>query len=628
MLQTLLSHYTFLGRPGTPLFAFVVAFGCAAGMVLVTIRICRRYGWTARRREDRWHTGAPCLFGGVPLWLSFVAVAALVIPFRNTIAWRIIAIASLMFVLGLLDDIYHLRPRMKLLAQIAAGIAVASCGVVYPVRPEPTFNFIVSVLWIVGMTNAFNLLDNMDGLSGGVALISAFYLAIFYFHFGLLDYVVLLAAFGGSTAAFLVYNFKPARIFMGDTGSLPMGFLLGSSALLQVTHLSSVSAFVFFPVLVLAIPLFDTFFVSVTRRLRGQPISQGGTDHSSHRLVKLGLDERSAVILLYVLSAVSGAVALLLRRVNAVYALGLIAAWLLFLLLFGIHLFQPMEDYESQSHVPVSLVRRLFSRDMLAVLLDPAALSLAYYLAYLSHFGSGLASEYGTFLKSWPLVVGIKFAVIGVAGMYRRSWWRGSRHDYYRLVQAVLLAEAMSVLMLTGLYHFAGYSRLVFVFDGVLSVVFLTVIRSSFLHFRDLVRALHAPDLAARRVFLVGTSELTESALRYLGQHHIRCVGLIDNNGGGDLGRRVWGTMVLGRIDDIGRLAFRHGVDEVIIADHEPVPVAHSEFIAICSRANVRLTRLGLYDPNTAAEDLRGNCSRFAATPDSGAVPGNPNLPS
>jgi UDP-GlcNAc:undecaprenyl-phosphate GlcNAc-1-phosphate transferase len=511
-----------------------------------------------------------------------------------------------MFVLGLLDDIYRLRPQVKLLAQIAAGVAVASSGLVYPLRPEPAFNFVVSVLWIVGMTNAFNLLDNMDGLSAGVALISAFYLGVFYFHSGLFEYVILLCVFGGSTTAFLAFNFKPARIFMGDTGSLPMGFLLGCSALLQVTHLSGVSAFVFVPVLVLAIPLFDTFFVSVTRRLRGQPISQGGTDHSSHRLVRLGLDERSAVVLLYILSAVSGGVALLLRRVSYLNGLGLIGGWFFFLFLFGIHLFQPMEDYDSQSHAPVSFARRLFSRDILAVLLDPAALSLAYYIAYVSRFGSGLASEYSTFLKSWPLVVGLKFAVIAAFGMYRRSWWRGSRHDYYQLVQSIVLAEALSVVMLAGLYHFTGYSRLVFVVDGALSIVFLTLIRSSSFQFRDLLRALRPRDVAARRVFLVGTSELTESALRYLALHNIRCVGLIDNNGGGDLGRRVWGTMVLGRIDDIARLATHHGVDEVIITDHEPVPVAQSEFSAICSRANVRLTRLGLYKAETVGDSLRG----------------------
>ncbi|HET7184247.1 MAG TPA: hypothetical protein VFI82_06150 [Terriglobales bacterium] len=597
MLETLWSQRGFWETFIEILSAFGLAFVCAACLVPITIYLCRKKGWVARPREDRWHRGAPCLFGGVPLWASFVLVAALFVPFRNAVAWRVIGFSSLMFLVGLLDDIYGLRPRMKLLAQIAAAAALASSGVVYPLRQEFLFNFIVTIVWIVGMTNAINLLDNMDGLSAGIALISSFYLAVFYFHSGLVQSVVLLAVFGGATAAFLVFNVKPARIFMGDTGSLFIGFLLGSCSLLQVTHLSGLSAFVFVPVLVFAIPLFDTFFVSVTRRMRGQPICQGGTDHSSHRLVRLGLNERGAVVLLYGLSAISGGVALLLHRITYTYALGLIGAWFLFLLVFGIHLFQPNEEYHSQSHEPVGLVRRVFSRDILAVVLDPAAVSLAYYAVYLLRFGPGLVSETAAFLKSWPIVLGIKFVVLAAFGMYRRSWWRGSRHDYYRLFEATVAGELLAVLALTGFYHFAGFSRLVFAADAVLSFLLLAAIRSSFFRFRDLVQALTPRDLDQRRVFLVGTSELTHAALSYLALHNIRCVGLIDNNGGGDLGRRVWGTKVLGRVDDLARLADKHQVREVVIPEEEPVPVPENDFHSICSRANLRLTKLGLYNP-------------------------------
>src|ERR1051325_8457081 len=101
------------------LIAFGVAFAAALGMLPLTIRLCRRKGWVARSRDDRWHRGAPCLFGGVPLWISFVLGAALVVPFRNIVAWRIIAFSTLMFVVGLNDDICGLKPRVKLLAQIA-----------------------------------------------------------------------------------------------------------------------------------------------------------------------------------------------------------------------------------------------------------------------------------------------------------------------------------------------------------------------------------------------------------------------------------------------------------------------------------------------------------------------------
>ena len=144
-----------------------------------------------------------------------------------------------------------------------------------------------------------------------------------------------------------------------------------------------------------------------------------------------------------------------------------------------------------------------------------------------------------------------------------------------------------------------------------MSYVVLAANRSSFFHFRDLVHALRPRQGAERRVFLVGTSELTEAALHYLALHNIRCVGLIDNNGGGDLGRRVWGTEVIGRIDDLGRLADRHRVGEVIVPENEPLPICEVDFQDVCSRANIRLVKLGLYAAMPVSEPPRRSDSDF-----------------
>src|SRR5581483_10812042 len=177
---------------------------------------------------------------------------------------------------------------------------------------------------------------------------------IFYLSGGFLGYAVLVSIIAGAAAGFLFFNFNPARIFMGDAGSLFIAFLLG------ITHVSGVPALVFAPAVVLAIPIFDTFFVSVTRRLHGQRVSVGGTDHSSHRLVRLGLNERTAVLLLYALSAGSGAIAILMRHLLYTRAIGLIAFWFLFLFLFGIHLFQTDSGHVAPTtSLPRLLLRRL-----------------------------------------------------------------------------------------------------------------------------------------------------------------------------------------------------------------------------------------------------------------------------
>ena len=248
---------------------FFSTFAATALLVALMIRLCRKRGWVSLPREGRWHKGTPAFYGGVPLFAGFIALSLAFIPWSNHLLWRLIGVASLMFALGLVDDIRHLPPSQKLAVQLLAGGLLVFLGVVYPLRGNAVVNIVVSVLWLVGITNGFNLLDNMDGLSAGVALIAAGYLTTFYVIGGHRDQALVGALAAGAIAGVLVFYFKPASIFMGDSGSLFIGFLLGAISLLDVTHVAGVPAFVLAPAMVLAIPIFDTFFVSVTRRLRG-----------------------------------------------------------------------------------------------------------------------------------------------------------------------------------------------------------------------------------------------------------------------------------------------------------------------------------------------------------------------
>jgi UDP-GlcNAc:undecaprenyl-phosphate GlcNAc-1-phosphate transferase len=586
--------------------AFISAFAVTALLVAIMIRLCRKRGWVSLPREGRWHKGMPAFYGGVPLFAGFAALSLAFVPWSNLLLWRLIGIASLMFVLGLVDDIRRLAPGTKFAAQLLAAALLVSTGVVYPLRASLTVNIAVSIVWLVGITNAFNLLDNMDGLSAGVALIAAGYLTTFYVIGGHRDQAVVGALAAGAIAGFLLFNFKPARIFMGDSGSLFIGFLLGSISLLDVTHVAGVPTLVFAPVTVLAIPVFDTLFVSVTRRLRGQPISQGGTDHSSHRLVRLGLEERRAVLLLYALSAGSGAVALLTRHSSSMKAPGLIAFWLFFLFLFGIHLFR---DENTLAHPAMKpLVRRLLSRDALIFLLDPAALALSYYLAAALRFGSEIpAADQAMLLRSLPIVVAVKLLGLGACRAFRQSWWRGSAGDVYRLGFAALIGEAMSVFVLTGLYRFVGYSRAVFLLDAVISWALLFAVRRSFFLFRETIYNCRSSSAAPRRVFILGTSGHAELALRFLRDRSIECAGLIDTNGGADLRRYVFGRPVLGRLDDLDLLAKRHGIFEVVLPESEEIPFSGVEFQSFCQHRRLLLTRLGLYHDGSDPDHPQDN---------------------
>jgi UDP-GlcNAc:undecaprenyl-phosphate GlcNAc-1-phosphate transferase len=588
------------GSFGLATAAFLSAFGITALMVAVTVRICRRHGWVAKPRGDRWHTGTPAMFGGLPLWLGFVGACAFFLPYSSRLAWQLVGLSSMICALGLVDDLWHLTPRSKFLLQLLTAALALSCGVIYPLRENLIVNLLVSIVWIVGITNAFNLLDNMDGLSAGIALIVSLYLFVFYVSSGSRDYPTLVAAAAGAIAGFLIFNFYPAKIFMGDSGSLFLGFLLGTVSLVQVTHISGVSTLVLAPIAVLAIPIFDTFFVSVTRRLRGQPVSVGGTDHSSHRLVNLGLSERNAVLLLYTLAAASGIIALLTRKLIYPDAIGLVCFLYLLLLLFGIHLFRGDNTNASAELSHSRSWARLRERDTLAFLLDPLVLSLSYYLAYFLRFRVSVPPvEVALFLRSWPIVLALKFGFLYICKTYQHSWWRGSRGDSLRLACGVILGEVASVLVLTGVYRFNGYSRLVFLVDCIISWIFLFGLRRSFFVFRASVKAWESEKPAARRVFVLGTSEHAEFVLRFLRVQRIECAGLIDTNGGSDLNRSVWGTPVIGRLDNLTELAMRYGVSELILPENETLPCSEAAFHDQCTADKLRLMKLGLYLTNS-----------------------------
>jgi UDP-GlcNAc:undecaprenyl-phosphate GlcNAc-1-phosphate transferase len=585
------------GIIGWPGLAFLSAFAVTVVLVPLTIQICRAHDWVSKPRGDRWHKGTPAFFGGVPLFAGFAALSIAFIPWSNYLLWRLIGIASLIFVLGLVDDVYHLTPARKFAGQLLAASLLISLGVVYPLFGNMVVNVVVTVLWLVGITNAFNLLDNMDGLAAGIALISAGYLAVFFALDGYRNEAVVVALAAGAIAGFLVFNFNPARIFMGDSGSLFIGFLLGAASCLEGAHVAKSPAFLFAPVTVLAIPIFDTLFVSVTRRLRGQAISQGGTDHSSHRLARLGLGERRAVWLLYALSAASGAVALLTRHPSSGGTAGLVGFWF-FLLLFGLHLFQDEVKHDAlPSTTKQPLLRGLLSRDMLAFLLDPLAVALSYYLAYSLHFGGRIpVSDRALLLRSLPIAVSLKVLSLWIFRAFRHSWWRGSSSDLYRLSFATFIGEVTSALVLTGLYQFVNFSGALFLADALITLALLLIIRRSSAFFRDTIYTYRGAPPAQRRVFILGTSTHSELALRFLRDQSIECAGFIDTNGGADLRRYVFGRPVLGRLDDLGWLSKRHEIFEVVLPECERIVLPGVDLQAFCQRRQLRLTKLGLYE--------------------------------
>jgi len=233
---------------------------------------------------------------------------------------------TIIFLAGLIDDIYTLRARVKLAAQILAAVILVSFGVKLELFVESRIiTSVATVLWVVLIVNAFNFMDNMDGLCAGVALIASL---IFFFSVFPLEQTLTAAtllAIAGTLLGFLIFNFSPAKIFMGDAGAMFVGFVLAALTVISTFYMSDhMSPWALFtPILILGVPIFDTVGVVYLRMRAGLPIHIGDNRHFSHRLVHLGMSKRDAVIFIYLVSFAVGVGATLLRYMGPVGALTL-----------------------------------------------------------------------------------------------------------------------------------------------------------------------------------------------------------------------------------------------------------------------------------------------------------------
>ena len=292
----------------------------ALAALLVTpaiVRVVTAHGLYGHVRGDSPARRVPRL-GGIPVWLATSAgiVAAVLGPGVNAAGAGpdrffvgVLLAGSLMFAVGLLDDLYNLRPSAKLLAQCTAAVVAYACGfridgITFAGATLDTAALALplTLLWIVGVTNAFNLIDGLDGLATGIGLVALCTTLAVALMLGNLEVALACAALGGALLGFLRYNFRPARIFLGDSGSMFVGFMLAVLSVHGATK-SATAVLTVVPVLLLALPLLDTGLAIVRRWLRGRPIFGADERHLHHRLQAIGLTPTRAAVLLFVLAA-------------------------------------------------------------------------------------------------------------------------------------------------------------------------------------------------------------------------------------------------------------------------------------------------------------------------------------
>jgi UDP-GlcNAc:undecaprenyl-phosphate/decaprenyl-phosphate GlcNAc-1-phosphate transferase len=580
--------------------AFVLAVILSLILTLVCRLVATRLGCVDAPRHDRWHRRPTALFGGVAIVLTVTALAS-IFHVASSFPWLLVAGAGI-FTVGLIDDVVSLKPSTKLVAEIALASGLVFGGYRLEWTQSLTLDAILTFAWIVGITNAFNLLDNMDGLSAGVAMIAGVaLLGDAAGRPGAEVNAVYLAILLGATAGFLFYNLNPASIFLGDCGSLFLGLNLAVLTL-SVDRAGAGRANVFWivvgPVLMLLIPIFDTTLVTIARWRSGRRASQGGRDHSSHRLVAIGLSERAAVAVLWTLAALGGVIAFAGRRFGTDWAGLATAVFVLAMVIFAAYLAQVRvyEDRDAATAADANLtalvVDFMYKRRVAQVLLDACLVTIAYYAAYRLRFETdGWSNNFEYFLKSFPLAIGIQIVALFGLRAYRGVWRHFGLMDAVVLVKGVLVGTIALIVALVLLYRFAGFSRALFVIYATLLTLLMIASRASFRLMTEFVARRQERGL---RVIIYGTGTSGVATIRSLLDARLgstRFLGFIDDDPSRQ-GTSLQGYPVLGGHDALVALLRSGSVDAIIVSDDALDAHRLEQLEVLCFEHGVALSRL------------------------------------
>jgi UDP-GlcNAc:undecaprenyl-phosphate GlcNAc-1-phosphate transferase len=556
--------------------AVVAALPVTVGVLWALLRTSLGARFVAVPSGQRWHERETPTFGGIGIFAGFVA-GVLAAVLTGAIDWSselggILAGVTLLFAAGLVDDVRHLNPLAKLAAQIGAAVIVLSSGLEVQIVGSELLAWGLGILWLVGITNAFNLLDNMDGLAATLAAIACGYFAIDAMTQHPNDTVLVLSlALGVAAVGFLPFNLRPGRgahIFMGDSGSQVLGFGLAALALASSwTVAGATFAAVLLPLLILAVPILDTTLVTVVRLAQRRPVTKGGRDHSSHRLVYYGLSEAKAVLLLALVAAAVGATALAYNVLDnaRLTAVGVLVTFVL-LVQFGSFL----SDLEERSRSgregpPPSLWRALIfePRRLLEVVVDFVLICGSFLVAYVLVVG-GTGSEYdrSVFLSALPILLGARYIFFVALGIYRRIWRFATARDVVPVAVGCAASAVLAFLVLIALRPIGSFPALeIFVVDAVLCTMLVGGSRLS-LRLLPEARALRRP---RRRVLIVGAGRSGRGLARELHDgHEARVVGFLDDNPRVRR-RRILGITVVGALDETSRAIANARAHEVLV---------------------------------------------------------------
>jgi UDP-GlcNAc:undecaprenyl-phosphate/decaprenyl-phosphate GlcNAc-1-phosphate transferase len=551
----------------------------------------------AAPQEDRWHTRSTPLLGGIGIMAGLlaaagIALAAGIIPTSEKLG-GILGGCAIVFLAGLIDDVYRLSPLAKLSAQGAAAALVLLSGITVEIVSNNVAATIIGVVWLIGMTNAFNLLDNMDGLAATLGAIACAFFAVDAFTVHPSHFIAVLSlGLCFASVGFLPYNLRlrgPAAVFMGDSGSQVIGFGIAALGLASSwTVAGSTVATLLLPILVLAIPILDTTLVTVVRLLEGRPVTRGGRDHTSHRLVYQGLSDKRAVFLLGVVSAALGLTSLAYKVLGDTrITLAGVLITFAFLLQFGSYLAdvnRPPAPEGASSFVRSLLVHR---RRLIEVLVDFALITASFTIAYIIRAeGTGTIWQRHIFDLSLPAILVARYIFFFAFGLYRGVWRYAGARDAASVFSAVALSELAAFIFMSATVIWNGFPRGTYLIDVLICSL---LIGASRFWERAVAHALQTlvGRGTQRRALIVGAGRSGRSLLRELRETPgERVVGFVDDDPG-LRGRRIQGVPVVGTLEQIGWVLGRIAPDAVLVTIPAAPRRSLDAVVEACGRADI-----------------------------------------
>lgn len=324
-------------------YVFALIMGCAFSYIFTPFvkKMAFKVGAVDIPKDDRRVHSKPIpRLGGLAIYLAFVITVLIFLPLNSDSAVPGMLVGgTLIVMLGVIDDIKELSPKIKFAGQVLAALVLVVFGVKVEWVTNPLggmfylgkLSIPLTIFWIVGITNTLNFIDGLDGLAAGISSIASFTLFLVALREGNIVVVIMTAALAGAALGFLPYNFNPAKIFMGDTGAMFLGYILAGISIEGAIKSAAAIALIV-PILALGLPIFDTTFAIIRRIANGYPVTRADKDHIHHRLLARGLSQKQVVLIMYSINGALGMGAIVLSEIGSIKA-GIVLVLLLAIIL-------------------------------------------------------------------------------------------------------------------------------------------------------------------------------------------------------------------------------------------------------------------------------------------------------